>query len=163
MTVWTVSSISTMLPANAANASRSSYADETRIAQRDRWMAQGDRWTAQVRLQLLAIAVGAGLTKDDITHAPFISRLNHRRYEDVTVNLRRGIGYAIIGVCDEDCSDLDLELYDDNGNLISYDTKRNSTPFVGVTPNRSARFTVRVIMSRCSNAPCRYGIGFFGR
>ena len=126
-------------------------------------VAQTDRWTTQVYAQLLTLAVAAGFTKDDITHKPFIGDLGHESYEDITVNLRKGVTYVIVGVCDEDCSDFDLRLYDENGNLIAKDTKRDSTPVVAVTPSWNARFTVRSIMVRCSNAPCRYGIGFFGR
>jgi len=126
-------------------------------------VAQSDRWSYQVRRELLKAALAAGLGGYNLTHDPFISSLGRGGREDVTLSLRQGKSYAIIGVCDNDCQDVDLALFDDNGNLIASDLQRDDTPMVRVTPRWSARFTVRVRMSSCSNAPCRYGIGVFGR
>lgn len=126
-------------------------------------VAQTDRWTNQVRAQLAQVALAAGFSGNTVTHEPFIGDLGNGGEDDITLNLRRGVSYAIIGVCDNDCRDIDLKLYDDNGNLISSDTGRNDTPFIAVTPRWNARFTIRVIMTNCSNAPCRYGIGAFGK
>lgn len=131
--------------------------------QTDIHIAQTDRWTSQVRNQLIQAARAAGYGRARLTHNPFIGDLGGGGEDDITLNLRKGVSYTILGVCDEDCRDIDLGIYDDNGNLISSDLQRDDIPVVKVTPRWNARFTIKVMMPSCSNAPCRYGIGVFGR
>ena len=147
---------SILLTVNFARADRFSNEVDTQVA-------QTDRWTNQVRAQLIQVAVAAGFSGNSLTHQPFIGDLGNGGENDITFNVTAGVSYAIVGVCDNDCRDIDLKLYDDNGNLISSDTQRDSTPIIRVTPRWNARFTIRVIMGNCSNSPCRYGIGFFGK
>jgi hypothetical protein len=148
--------VAAQLPASAATLTPVNNEVDTQVA-------QTDRWTNQVRSQLLSLALAAGFDGNSLTHEPFIGDLGNGGEADITLNVRSGVSYAIVGVCDNDCRDMDLKLYDDNGNLISSDTQRDDTPLVRVTPRWNARFTIRVIMANCSNAPCRYGIGFFGK
>ncbi|MEA5581952.1 hypothetical protein VB620_11440 [Nodularia harveyana UHCC-0300] len=126
-------------------------------------LARADRWTDQVRSQLIKAALAAGFGGYSLTHDPFIGDLGNGGENDITLNLRGNVSYAIVGACDSDCRDIDLKVYDDNGNLISSDLQRDDTPLVRFTPRWNARFTIRVIMPNCSNAPCRYGIGAFGK
>ena len=126
-------------------------------------IAQTDRWTTQVRTQLFRAALALGYGNYTMTHNPFIGDLGRRGQDDVTLNLRKGTSYAIVGVCDNDCRDIDIVLYDDNGNVVASDTKNDDTPVVTITPRWNAQFTIRVVMSSCSNAPCRYGVGAFGQ
>lgn len=151
-----VLSSSILLTTSFARADRSRNEVYTQVA-------QADRWTNQVRSQLLKAALAAGFTGYSLTHNPFIDDLGNGGDDDITLTLRGGVSYAIVGVCDNDCKDIDLRLYDDNGNLISSDVQRDDTPIVRVTPRWNASFTIRVIMAECSNAPCRYGIGAFGK
>ncbi|MGA7935472.1 MAG: hypothetical protein WCA35_18115, partial [Kovacikia sp.] len=71
--------------------------------------------------------------------------------------------YGLIGVCDRDCRDLDLRLYDENGNLVAADTSSDDTPFVSLTPRWSGQFYLRVDMANCRANYCYYGVGVFGR
>ena len=125
--------------------------------------AQQDPFELQVYDQLLAagyIFISAGY---ELTHEPIIEKLQRGYYYDVTMNLQRGVSYAIVGVCDEDCYDMDLELYDSKGNLIDYDTGSTITPAVTVFPGYRDRFLVRVRIPRCAAWQCTFGIGVFGR
>lgn len=126
-------------------------------------VAQTDRWTRQVRDQLNQVARSARDRGATLTHDPYTGVLGNGGRDDINLNLRNGTTYAIVGVCDNDCRDIDLALYDDNGNLIASDTEQDSTPIVNVTPRWNARFRLRVSMPRCSSAPCAYGVGVFGR
>ncbi|WP_225977448.1 hypothetical protein [Nostoc sp. CENA543] len=126
-------------------------------------IAQSDRYTRQIGVQLVRAAKAAGQGGLRLTHDPFVGDLGGNGEDDITVNLRKGVSYAIVGVCDEDCNDIDLKLYDDNGNLIASDTETDDNPVVTVSPRWNARFKIRVVMPKCSNAPCRYGIGVFGK
>lgn len=125
-------------------------------------IAQSDRYTRQVRNQLIRASRAAGQGGLRLTHDPFVGDLGRGGDDYITINLKKGVSYAILGVCDEDCNDIDIELYDDNGNLIASDTEADDRPLVRVSPRWNARFRIKVLMPGCSNAPCRYGIGAFG-
>lgn len=62
-----------------------------------------------------------------IHYSPTLTRFNnggqltHGDSEAYTVTLEAGSSYMLRGVCDEDCLDLDLALYDGYGKLISHD------------------------------------------
>lgn len=123
----------------------------------------GDQWAGQVAALLnraSEMVTSRGMRR---THEPYIGSLRNGASEIKTVQLNAGTSYSMIGVCDNDCSDLDLRLYDPSGNEVDNDVLDDDTPIVSVTPRRTGRYTVRAIMTACSNQPCRYGIGIYGR
>jgi hypothetical protein len=122
-----------------------------------------DRFTDQIGVQLIEAAKHLGLEGYQLTHDPFIDELGSGREDDISITLDRGTSYAIVGVCDEDCNDIDLALYDDNGRLVASDVQKDDIPFIEVEPRWNARFTIRVLMPSCGNSPCRYGIGVMGK
>lgn len=97
------------------------------------------------------------------THSRYSGSLDQGESRTVTLDLDAGTSYMIIAPCDQDCSDIDLWLYDENGNLIDEDVLPDDLPIVQVTPIRDARFSLRTRMIRCSVEPCFYGIGVFGQ
>lgn len=96
------------------------------------------------------------------THSRYHGDLYEGGEETVTVDLEANTSYMIIAQCDLDCSDIDLWLNDENGNLIDEDVLVDDTPIVEVTPVRSARFTIRTRMVTCDTNPCYFGIAVFG-
>lgn len=76
---------------------------------------------------------------------------------DWQIRLERGVTYRIVGVCDNDCGDVDLEVLDAGGAVIGRDVLDNDSPIVDVRPARSANFTVRVMLPHCVRAPCFVG------
>ena len=97
------------------------------------------------------------------THDQTIGSLRSGAHERFEVSLREGTSYRIIGVCDEDCDDLDIVLYDENGNEIDSDREDDSIPIVEVSPRWDGKFEVRVNMASCEIAPCQYGVVVMGR
>jgi hypothetical protein len=69
--------------------------------------------------------------------------------------------YTIVGVCDEDCGDIDLTLYDDDGDMVDEDTMTDDYPIVSVSPRRDAAYTIDVDMYDCDVEPCAFGIAIF--
>ena len=67
-----------------------------------------------------------------------------------------------MGVCDEDCSDIDLSLLDGYGNLVVEDIEVDDAPVIEFTVTASGDFTLGVEMYECSVEPCYYGVGLFG-
>jgi hypothetical protein len=97
------------------------------------------------------------------THSRYNGALDEGREDTITIDLDAGTSYFIVGQCDIDCSDIDLTLHDENGNLIDEDVLLDDTPIVEVTPIRNARFTLTMTMVDCESEPCYYGIGVFGQ
>jgi hypothetical protein len=123
----------------------------------------GDQWAGQVaRLlnQASSIATNQGMRR---THDTYIGSLRTGGTSNHSVQLNGGTSYSLIGVCDNDCSDLDLRLFDPSGREVASDVLTDDTPVVNVTPRRTGTYTVRAVMTSCSSQPCRYGIGVYGR
>jgi hypothetical protein len=73
------------------------------------------------------------------------------------VTLRAGVNYRVYGACDTDCSDVDMEIYGVDGQLVEKDINRDDTPFVQVRPTRSGVHYVRVWLFDCVAEPCMVG------
>ena len=96
------------------------------------------------------------------THEVTEGWLNDGESATFTVWLRGSTRYTVRGTCDVDCSDLDLVL-ERGGSFVDSDTLRDSIPIVNASPATSGRYTVTVTMANCSNEPCAYTVGVFGR
>ncbi len=70
------------------------------------------------------------------------------------LTLKRGETYRILAACDNECSDLDLELLDSAGKIIERDTLPDSAPVINIRPAADGVFTARVVMKTCTLAPC---------
>jgi hypothetical protein len=122
-----------------------------------------DAWTRQVRTQLTAAGQVLEQRGYELTHRIYTGALDNGEVEMVQLDLAVGMEYQIMGTCDQDCTDLDLTLYDGNGNVVDSDLMDDDVPIVTVTVGRSGSFRLRVSMAACSQEPCRYGIGAFGK
>ncbi len=94
---------------------------------------------------------------------PVSGQLPPGQFANVPVTLQAGGDYRIIGVCDNDCGDFDLILYDQNNNVVSQDNLPDPTPIVAVSPQWSGPFTVQAVMQNCTIAPCYYALVLYGR
>ena len=74
------------------------------------------------------------------------------------IDLQAGTTYGIVGVCDFDCSDLDLRLLDADGASVSEDDAGDDGPVLLATPETSGAFTVEVSMARCAAASCGWAV-----
>jgi hypothetical protein len=94
---------------------------------------------------------------------PYSGGLQPGEQWNVPAQMQVGYEYQIVGVCDRDCTDLDLRLFDGNGGLIIEDTGVSNQPIVGVIPTTSGMFTVQVHMYACTVAPCYYAVALYAR
>lgn len=122
--------------------------------------AQGELSVDQVRDQLMEAAV-AFLAADWAATHVYADRLLRDGYQDVTFSLRPNHSYIFLGVCDQDCIDMDLQLFDERGRLIDEDFTLGDVPLVGATPNRYVTYTVRVTIPTCYAWRCTYGVAAF--
>lgn len=97
------------------------------------------------------------------SHKRKVASLRQGESNDFAINLQRNRSYTIIGVCDKDCSDIDLKLYDDNGNLVARDTDYDDLAVIRINPRWGAQFTLRALMPSCSRNPCFYGISVMSK
>jgi hypothetical protein len=94
---------------------------------------------------------------------PYSGGLRRGESWNVPAELHTGYEYRILGVCDRDCADLDLLLFDGNGVSITQDTSTNSQPIVGVLPTTTGTFNIQVLMYNCTVEPCYYAVALYGR
>ena len=120
-----------------------------------------DRYEQQVLQQLGE----ASMAFTSVGYIPIIEdggKLDQGSSETYTAPLETGHTYILMGVCDEDCLDLDMALYDGYGNLISRDDSEDDVPTVEVTVTQGGDFTLEVTMYNCNQNPCYYGVGLYG-
>lgn len=115
-----------------------------------------------IERQILAIGLILRLEGYELTHNIRTGYLRTGEVTNYYFNLSSGRNYIIYAVCDEDCGDIDLCLFDENDNEISCDNKTDSMPFVNVTPRWTGSFRLRVRMYNCRVNPCKFGIAVFG-
>ncbi len=66
-------------------------------------------------------------------------------------------------VCDNDCEDLDLYVYDGNNNEIARDWGQDDYPVLTILPLVTGLFKVKVVMYNCVINPCKFGLAVFGK
>ncbi|HEY7471732.1 MAG TPA: hypothetical protein VIE68_05225 [Gemmatimonadota bacterium] len=79
------------------------------------------------------------------------------------VDLVAGVEYMIVGVCDGDCSDLDLSLSDVAGNELFSDDLEDDAPILSFTAPGSGAHILWVTMYACSVEPCSFGYKVYRR
>ena len=122
-------------------------------------------WVAQVRGYLDRAQAQSGEnmsvvngTSDEIV--PIQPAADYRR----AINLSAGIPYRLLGACDNDCSNMDIELIDaGTGSVVAADSAPNDFPVVNFTPPQDGAYTVRLIMQTCTAAPCYAGVRVLAR
>ncbi|MEX2182528.1 MAG: hypothetical protein WD771_10835 [Gemmatimonadaceae bacterium] len=89
-----------------------------------------------------------------------LGRMGEDEVESWTISLTAGKTYRIVGFCDADCRDVDIEVLD-GSTSVARDVLTDDYPIVNFVAGKAARYTIRVIMAACSSEPCYYGIGIF--
>ncbi|MEZ5956656.1 MAG: hypothetical protein R3C27_05520 [Hyphomonadaceae bacterium] len=79
------------------------------------------------------------------------------------LTLRAGQQIRIVGVCDEDCNDLDLRIINPRGEVIGQDTRGNDRPVVDVRADMFGQHIVVVSMADCRAPRCRYAVNVYTR
>ena len=77
------------------------------------------------------------------------------------LQLEGGKTYIIVGVCDGDCTDLDMALTTAAGQDVSSDFEDDDVPMVMVEVAQGATYNLMVKMAACSVEPCGFGVGVF--
>lgn len=89
--------------------------------------------------------------------------LNSGARETRPVSLTIGSRYIIAGVCDQDCSNVDLRLTAPDGAELAENLASDNRPTVSITSPGTGQFSVTVIMTGCRQSPCYWGFQVFER
>ncbi len=117
----------------------------------------------QVKAQLGLVKL-VGLSNGwEETHNDKIDKLDEGERDSFSFTLRKGMEYKVLSVCDADCSDIDLVLYDENDEKVGSDLKDDGMPIIEVAPKWTGEFTLKVKMFSCKTNPCYYGISILGK
>lgn len=87
-----------------------------------------------------------------------LRRADQDRQVEQFYELEAGVTYRIVGACDRDCTNMDMEVFDPAGALVGSDVQPNDRPYVDVTPSESGRFRVHPWVVVCRARPCYGGI-----
>ena len=124
-------------------------------------MRAQDAWEVQVREQLAAAGVRFAEGGYELTQQIQVGSLENGEDDTIMLELEREQRYMIMGVCDRDCSDLDMVLYHGDGSRFGDDLGMNAFPIMDVAVDWDGSFTLEMRMAECSSEPCRYGLGVF--
>jgi hypothetical protein len=79
-------------------------------------------------------------------------------------NLRAGVRYTVVGVCDDDCVDLDLRAHAPGaGEVLDEDVSTDDVPVLTFTATVNGPHPVTVIMSECRAEMCYFGLKVLAR
>ncbi len=123
----------------------------------------GEDPQAIILQQLQNAQVAAAQQGFQMVGQPFSGSLAQGQSWNVPATLQVGYEYSVLGVCDRDCADLDLVMFDSAGRQVSQDTTNTNQPIVSVTPAYNDNFTIQVQMYNCSIAPCYYALALYAR
>lgn len=92
------------------------------------------------------------------SHEPTYGLLDMQEQEDVRVDLDAGHSHVFVALCDNDCDDVDLALYDTRGERVRIDDDETALAAFGYRATASGEHVFRVTMYSCTREPCAYGV-----
>jgi hypothetical protein len=89
-----------------------------------------------------------------------VGKLGDSESDSWSFPLVAGREYFLMAACDEDCSDVDLDV-STGGNSIASDTATDDIPVLTFVARESGLHVINVKMYECSSEPCFWGLGLF--
>lgn len=122
-------------------------------------VAQDYRGHINTQLDLIKLVAARDGYRE--SHDRTIELVNGGQRPSHSITLRSGSDYIIAAVCDQDCNDVDLEVFDENGRSIGSDADSSDIAMVRISPRWTGSFSVRPHLYQCRIGTCFYGIGVF--
>jgi hypothetical protein len=94
---------------------------------------------------------------------PLAGALASSRIAQLPLTLRAGQQIRIVGVCDQDCRDLDLRVLDPRGQVVGIDTRGNARPVIDMRAEIYGQHTIEVGMVDCRAPRCRFAVNVYTR
>ncbi len=86
---------------------------------------------------------------------PLAGTLASSRAAQLPLTLRAGQEIRIVGVCDEECRDLDIRVLNPRGEIVAQDVRGNDHPVVDLRAEMFGQHTIEV--------GCRYAVNVYTR
>jgi len=115
------------------------------------------RWARQVD-ERMERAVAAVATSSPTAVVKRSGMLNTDEAASFQTTLVQGTSYAIVAVCDDDCSRLQLTLLTPSGSEIAKERNSESLPTLHFTPATTMSYGIRVVIEGCRWNPCWYAV-----
>ena len=119
--------------------------------------AAQNTYQQQIRRQLATHASNALSHGYAADREPVYGSLNDDANDQKAVTLTAGTRYVIIGVCDNDCTDIDLRLFAPDGTKIIEDIETDDYPTIQFTAPVTGTYRLSVEMAVCNTNPCYWG------
>ncbi|MGH8545671.1 MAG: S1C family serine protease [Gammaproteobacteria bacterium] len=124
-----------------------------------RFESELEDWALVLVDEMEQVREAAGKLGYVVTQEPVIEMIKENEMYDVEFTFQdRGANISVGGVCDLDCTDLDLAMYDENGHTVVTDTDLDDRPMLNFEIVQPGTFTVRVYMAKCSREPCAFAV-----
>jgi hypothetical protein len=81
----------------------------------------------------------------------------------IVLQLEAGLQYLVVGVCDEDCSDLDFDITGPTGEQVDEDYELDDTPIVAAEVKTAGGYSLTVSMAGCSVELCGFAVAVFAK
>ncbi|NER01983.1 MAG: hypothetical protein F6K17_04695 [Okeania sp. SIO3C4] len=92
---------------------------------------------------------------------PLIGKVKERVEVPFTAKLSSNTSYTILGVCDDNCNDLNLTLKNQQGEKIANDEKQDGVPVISFTPTENNDYRITARPDKCSTEQCEFGMVLF--
>ncbi len=126
--------------------------------------AHAEQAYEEVADQLIAAATVIGLSDGfEPVGDPLFVELNEDEQDAFEFEMRGGREHAIVVVCDDDCDDVDVRLYDSEGDLIDKDTDGDDVAVLNGEPDDTEDFIVEISVEDCDREPCVVGAVLFSQ
>lgn len=119
-------------------------------------------WQRVLLAEVEAVEKAALEAGSEATHEIWYETLDHNDTDTISLEFdQAGDNILVIGVCDSDCSDLDISVQDTDGKSLAADTFQDDRPLVRFRVPESLEVEVTVHMAACAAAPCGYAVQTF--
>jgi len=81
----------------------------------------------------------------------------------ISLDLQEGLEYRIVGVCDNECENLDLALFGSSGEEAAADRMEDAFPMLNVAPLPEGEYRLAVEMVACTLEPCTFQVFTFAK
>ncbi|MEY4932586.1 MAG: hypothetical protein RLZZ403_906 [Pseudomonadota bacterium] len=140
-----------------SNESAAGPTDEISSTRKDQISLLSSAETSQSYEQIALNEAIAGLELQGYSNASelIIGSLSTGGTQEHQLSLEDG-SYVVTARCDNNCSDLDLEIVNEYGVTVGSDATPNDFPTVRFDVTQSATDIVKIVMASCSVDPCAY-------
>ncbi|MFM6854461.1 MAG: hypothetical protein ACKOUM_10330, partial [Sphingopyxis sp.] len=87
-----------------------------------------------------------------------LRHIDQNRQVEQVYQLEAGTTYRIVGACDTDCTNMDIEVFDAAGTMVGDDRQANDHPYVELTPTETGAYRVHPWVVACRARPCYGGV-----